>query len=67
MQYGGGAGYNEYGQNTSRVGDHDMRVVDRAQHGDGVAELDGVLVPDVGELNGAFLMNHRSWGDFVIE
>ena len=36
MQYGGGAGYNEYGQNTSRVGDHDMRVVDRAQHGDGV-------------------------------
>lgn len=34
--YGGGAGYNEYGQNQSRVGDHDMRIVDNALHGEGI-------------------------------
>ena len=39
---------------------HGLRIVDE----DGST---GLFVPGVASLTGAFLMNHRSFGDFVIE
>ena len=39
---------------------HGLRIVDAdGEH--------GLFLPGVAKLQGAFLMNHRSWGDFVVE
>jgi len=39
---------------------HSIRMIDA----DGE---DGLFVPNVAEIKGAYLMNHRSWGDFVVD
>lgn len=39
-------------------------------HGLSIFDADGaagIFLPGIAELRGAFLMNHRSWGDFALE